>query len=84
VRQKKQFKDEDGYMGKKKHTSPQYFLLILGCAVTSEQWGWESFSEAEPELKKAKPAPKASTAKGKKTGTGKYGQGSIASFFTKK
>jgi DNA polymerase delta subunit 3 len=51
--------------------------------VTKEEQVWESFSEDEPQPKKAKPTPKstASTAKGKMAG--KKGQGSIASFFKK-
>lgn len=52
------------------------------CTVTKEEAVWESFSESEPEVKK-KPVPKPSTAKGKRGGSGKYGQGSIASFFKK-
>ncbi|KAF2800114.1 hypothetical protein K505DRAFT_264560 [Melanomma pulvis-pyrius CBS 109.77] len=54
-----------------------------GYIVTKEEAAWESFSEAEPEPKKHKPAPvkPVSTAKGKKTG--KPGQGNIASFFKK-
>ncbi|KAF2682124.1 hypothetical protein K458DRAFT_420066 [Lentithecium fluviatile CBS 122367] len=53
-----------------------------GYLVTKEEAVWESFSEEDPEPKKAKPVAKpASTAKGKKAG-GK-GQGSIASFFKK-
>ncbi|KZM25864.1 uncharacterized protein EKO05_0009231 [Ascochyta rabiei] len=53
-----------------------------GYLVTKEEAVWESFSEDEPEAKRAKPAPKpAATAKGKPAG--KKGQGSIASFFKK-
>ncbi|KAL1605585.1 hypothetical protein SLS59_003387 [Nothophoma quercina] len=54
-----------------------------GYLVTKEEAIWESFSEDEPQPKRAKPVPKpASAAKGKPAG--KKGQGSIASFFTKK
>ncbi|KAL1591380.1 hypothetical protein SLS60_011993 [Paraconiothyrium brasiliense] len=52
-----------------------------GYLVTKEEAVWESFSEDEPEPKKAKSTPKPTTTKGKKTG-GKS-QGSIASFFKK-
>ncbi|KAH8728676.1 DNA polymerase subunit Cdc27 [Phaeosphaeriaceae sp. PMI808] len=54
-----------------------------GYLVTKEEAVWESFSEAEPEPKKLKPAPgkPSSSAKGKPAG--KKGQGSIASFFKK-
>ncbi|XPS99647.1 hypothetical protein M3J09_008819 [Ascochyta lentis] len=53
-----------------------------GYLVTKEEAVWESFSEDEPEPKRAKPAPKpAAAAKGKPAG--KKGQGSIASFFKK-
>jgi DNA polymerase delta subunit 3 len=56
---------------------------ILVRTVTKEEQVWESFSEDEPQPKKAKPTPKptAGTAKGKMAG--KKGQGSIASFFKK-
>ncbi|KAF1928010.1 uncharacterized protein M421DRAFT_64338 [Didymella exigua CBS 183.55] len=50
-------------------------------AVTKEEAAWESFSEDEPEPKRAKPAPKPAAAKGKPAT--KKGQGSIASFFKK-
>lgn len=51
-------------------------------AVTKEEAVWESFSEDEPQPKRAKSAPKpAEVAKGK--AAGKKGQGSIASFFKK-
>ena len=50
--------------------------------MTKEEAVWESFSEDEPEPKRAKPAPKpAAAVKGKPAG--KKGQGSIASFFKK-
>ncbi|KAL9070314.1 MAG: hypothetical protein Q9157_005860 [Trypethelium eluteriae] len=50
--------------------------------VTKEEPAWESFSEDEPEVKKAKPlAVNSSAAKGKK---GKAGQGNIMNFFAKK
>ncbi|KAF1362764.1 hypothetical protein EJ07DRAFT_163360 [Lizonia empirigonia] len=53
-----------------------------GYLVTKEEAVWESFSEDEPQPKRAKPAPKpAAAAKGKPAG--KKGQGSIASFFKK-
>ncbi|KAJ8112999.1 hypothetical protein OPT61_g4768 [Boeremia exigua] len=52
-----------------------------GYLVTKEEAVWESFSEEEPEPKRAKPAPKPAAAKGKPAG--KKGQGSIASFFKK-
>jgi DNA polymerase delta subunit 3 len=51
--------------------------------VTKEETVWESFSEDEPEPKRAKPAPvkPSNAAKGKPAA--KKGQGSIASFFKK-
>ncbi|KAJ4379741.1 hypothetical protein N0V86_004923 [Didymella sp. IMI 355093] len=52
-----------------------------GYLVTKEEAVWESFSEDEPEPKRAKPAPKPAAAKGKPAA--KKGQGSIASFFKK-
>ncbi|KAL1652973.1 hypothetical protein SLS61_004594 [Didymella pomorum] len=51
-----------------------------GYLVTKEEAVWESFSEDEPEPKRAKPAPKPSL-KGKPAA--KKGQGNIASFFKK-
>ncbi|KAJ4990347.1 DNA polymerase subunit cdc27 [Stagonosporopsis vannaccii] len=55
-----------------------------GYLVTKEEAVWESYSEDEPEPKRAKPVPKppaaATTTKGKPA---KKGQGSIASFFKK-
>ncbi|KAL9088435.1 MAG: hypothetical protein Q9165_006159 [Trypethelium subeluteriae] len=54
-----------------------------GYLVTKEEPVWESFSEEEPEQKKAKPiAVNSSTAKGKKAA--KAGQGNIMNFFAKK
>ncbi|KAF3044052.1 hypothetical protein E8E12_008189 [Didymella heteroderae] len=52
-----------------------------GYLVTKEEAVWESFSEDEPEPKRAKPAPKPAAAKGKPAA--KKGQGNIASFFKK-
>ncbi|KAF3003603.1 hypothetical protein E8E13_007132 [Curvularia kusanoi] len=52
-----------------------------GYLVTKEEAVWESFSEDEPEPKRAKPAPKPAATKGKPAV--KKGQGSIASFFKK-
>ncbi|KAI9667749.1 MAG: hypothetical protein M1821_000566 [Bathelium mastoideum] len=54
-----------------------------GYLVTKEEPVWESFSEDEPEVKKAKPSVlSAPAAKGKKGA--KPGQGNIMKFFTKK
>jgi DNA polymerase delta subunit 3 len=79
VMKKKKVQDEDGYLGMLDPSPSLRFLWPP--QVTKEEAVWESFSEDEPEPKRAKPAPKPTTAKGKKT-SGK-GQGSIASFFKK-
>ena len=52
-----------------------------GYLVTKEEQVWESFSEDEPEQKKAKSAFPAAK---KKAPAGKPGQGNIMSFFSKK
>ena len=81
VMKKKKVQDEEGYLGMRLDLG---CCPSLTCAVTREEAVWESFSEAEPEPKKAKaPAKAASTFKGKKGAAGKGGQGSIASFFKK-
>jgi len=56
-----------------------------GYLVTKEEAAWESFSEEEPQPKKAKvAAPLAAVAAGKGKKGSKPGQGNIMSFFTKK
>lgn len=76
---KKTVKDEEGYLGKADSTL--LYIEGLQLAVTKEEAVWESFSEDEPEPKRAKPAPKLAAPKGKPAA--KKGQGSIASFFKK-
>jgi DNA polymerase delta subunit 3 len=78
VMKKKTVKDEEGYLGK--HGLALSADIRLPTTVTKEEAVWESFSEDEPEPKRAKPAPKPA-AKGKPVA--KKGQGSIASFFKK-
>lgn len=79
VMKKKTVKDEEGYLGEQ---IPSCSLNIgLQSKVTKEEAVWESFSEDEPEPKRAKPAPKPAATKGKPAA--KKGQGSIASFFKK-
>lgn len=76
---KKTVKDEEGYLGEQ---SPLRSSNIgLQSKVTKEEAVWESFSEDEPEPKRARPAPKPAATKGKPAA--KKGQGSIASFFKK-
>lgn len=79
VMKKKTVKDEEGYLGEQ---SPSRSSNIgLQSKVTKEEAVWESFSEDEPEPKRARPAPKPAATKGKPAA--KKGQGSIASFFKK-
>jgi DNA polymerase delta subunit 3 len=78
VMKKKTVKDEEGYLGK--HGLALSSNIRLPSPVTKEEAVWESFSEDEPEPKRAKPAPKPSL-KGKPAA--KKGQGNIASFFKK-
>lgn len=78
VMKKKTVKDEEGYLGKRDIALSSN--TRLPSTVTKEEAVWESFSEDEPEPKRAKPAPKPA-AKGKPAA--KKGQGSIASFFKK-
>jgi DNA polymerase delta subunit 3 len=79
VMKKKTVKDEEGYLGK--HGLTLSSNRDSSSTVTKEEAVWESFSEDEPEPKRAKPAPKPAAAKGKPAA--KKGQGSIASFFKK-
>ena len=51
--------------------------------MTQEETVWESFSEDEPEQKKAKAAAMKPSGSVKGKASGKKGQGSIASFFKK-
>lgn len=87
VMMKKTVKDEEGYLG----MFPSYCSSVrikLTFLVTREEATWESFSEDEPVVPKAKAkttSANASAGAGRpKKPIGKAGQGSIMSFFGKK
>ncbi|KAL9124797.1 MAG: hypothetical protein Q9217_005916 [Psora testacea] len=88
VVKKKTVKDEEGYLGKRAFFwyRPIFVPTKVNTTVTKEEPAWESFSDDEPAPAKEKLllSNLASTAKGKRGGGGKPGQGNIKSFFGKK
>lgn len=70
--------------GRRRIMKKKTFKDADGYLVTKEEPAWESFSEEEPQPKKAKTAAPPTTAATKGKKSGKPGQGNIMSFFAKK